>query len=95
MTSTGFTAELDALAPVANETLPSVAGVVDAQHKVASAHEGLEGPGTFHAVDPMQRAYARLTDLIGDRLWLGSARIEDTAQVLKEIIDTYRRADGQ
>lgn len=95
MTSTSFAADLDALAPVANETLPSVAAVADAQHKVASEHEGLNGPGAFPAVDSMQRSYATLTDLLGTRLWLGSERIEDTAQVLKEIIAAYRKADGQ
>ena len=95
MTSTGFSAELDRLAPVANQTLPAVAEMVGAQRGVVTAHEGLEGSGRFAAVEAMQRAYAGFTDLIGDRLWLGAERIEETAQVLKEIIDAYRRADGQ
>jgi hypothetical protein len=55
----------------------------------------LEGPGTFGAVYPMEHAYARFTDMIGTRLWLGAERIDETAEVLTEIIDIYRRADGQ
>ncbi|MGW5052795.1 hypothetical protein [Actinokineospora sp. NPDC004072] len=94
MTSS-FEAHLDQLAPVANEVLPSLADAVRAQHRVVTTHEGLAGPGEFAAADPMQRAYAEFTDILGTRLWLGGQRIDDTAQVLGEIIASYRKADGR
>ncbi|MGX7827660.1 hypothetical protein ACTG9Q_21490 [Actinokineospora sp. 24-640] len=80
---------------MAHHTLPAVAEALRAQRAVVTAHEGLEGPGTFGAVYPMEHAYARFTDMIGTRLWLGAERIDETAHVLTEIIELYRRADGQ
>lgn len=90
-----FEAELDFLAPVAREVLPRIAEVLRTQRAALTTHEGLEGPGAFDAVHSMERAYADYTDLLGTRLWLGAERIDDTAEALRNIIDLYRKADGQ
>ncbi|UVS81919.1 hypothetical protein [Actinokineospora sp. UTMC 2448] len=90
-----FDIELEKIAPVADDTLPRLSEMLRKQRDIVIEHEGLEGAGAFAAVFPAQRAYARYTDQLGVRLWLGAERIEETAQALREIIELYRRADAQ
>jgi hypothetical protein len=91
----GFKVNLPELESIAVQHLPAVANALRGPATVVLTHEGLEGPGQFDPVYAMERAYAHFTDSVGIRQRTGCDRIDQTAQALKEIVDLYRRADGQ
>jgi hypothetical protein len=91
----GFRVNLPELERIATQHLPGVAELLRGPANVAMTHEGLEGPGRFGPVYAMEGAYARFTDSVAIRQRTGADRIEQTAQALSNIVDLYRRADGQ
>jgi hypothetical protein len=91
----GFRIHLPELERIATQHLPAVAQALRGPADVVMSHEGLEGPGRFGAVYAMEGAYARYTDSVGIRQRTGAERIEQTAIALRNIVNLYRRADGQ
>jgi hypothetical protein len=90
-----FEIDLPVVEKIATQDLPSVANALRAPANVLTAHEGLEGPGRLQAVYAMEGAYAHFTDNVGFRQRTGCDRIEATAHALLEIVNLYRRTDGQ
>lgn len=90
-----FRVHLPELEEIATQDLPAVANALRAPANVLVAHEGLEGPGQLQAVYAMEGAYAHFTDSVAARHRTGSDRIDATAEALRDIVELYRRADGQ
>lgn len=87
----GFSVQVDELDKAADESLMPVA---DYLWEVAKLIKKSSVGGSGLA-EEFAEAYAQFTDEIGDRQAEGCARIDDTADALKDIADLYRRADGQ
>lgn len=49
----------------------------------------------FDAADRMQSAYQGFCDALGQRHSRGCDIIDDTAEALRDIVNLYRRVDGQ
>lgn len=91
----GFAVDVGELDQIANSTLPEVVDALRAPIKVITAREGIDGPRSLPALAAMEAEYAGFTGGIGYRQQVGCARIEATAQALREIVALYRRVDGQ
>jgi hypothetical protein len=91
----GFAVDLNALEDIASKFLPQAVEVLRGPIKVIKSHEGLEGPGRVREVFTMEDEYAAFTDSIGNQQRIGCERIEETITALKEIVELYRRVDGQ
>lgn len=91
----GFAVDLTELDQIANEYLPQAVAVLQGAIGVIKAHQGLEGPGLLAEVSPMQDEYAAFTDSLGNQQRIGCERIEASIEALREIIELYRRVDGQ
>jgi hypothetical protein len=91
----GFAVDVDELDHIANKYLPQALEVLRSPINVIKSHEGLEGPGRVREVFTMEDEYAAFTDSIGNQQRIGCERIEATITALKEIIELYRRVDGQ
>ncbi len=91
----GFAVEVNELDAIANIYLPQAAYALRVPIGVITAHEGLEGPGRLAAMYSMEDEYAAFTTSIGNQQRVGCERVEATTEALREIIELYRRVDGQ
>jgi hypothetical protein len=91
----GFAVDLTELDQIANEYLPRAVAVLQGSIGVIQSHEGLEGPGRLAELFPMEDEYAAFTDSLGNQQRVGCERIEATSEALREIVELYRRVDGQ
>lgn len=92
----GFAIDVYEAQAAADTSLPALAQHLRGQVGVLMSHEGLHGPGgNIPAVAHVQQVYADYTDVLGGQLRQGCDVIDATAQALREIVDLYRRADGQ
>ncbi|WP_132121098.1 hypothetical protein [Actinocrispum wychmicini] len=90
-----FEVDLSALDKIAAQDLPAIATALRGIANVVTTHEGLEGPGHLDAVYAMEGAYAHFTDSVGNRQRIACDRIDATANALRDVVNLYRRADGQ
>lgn len=92
----GFAIDLNEAQKAAEQSLPNLAAHLRGPVAVLLSHEGLHGPGGYlQAVRNVQGVYAGYTDVLADRLRRGCAVIDATAEALRDIVQVYRRADGQ
>lgn len=91
----GFAVDLTELDQIANDYLAQAVAVLQGSIDVIKAHEGIEGPGRLEEVSPLQDEYAAFTDSLGNQQRIGCERIEASIEALREIIELYRRVDGQ
>lgn len=91
----GFAVELGELETIAKVYLPQAAAALRVPIGVITAHEGLAGPGRLSAMFPMEDEYAAFTTSIGNQQRIGCERIDETVEALREVVELYRRADGQ
>jgi hypothetical protein len=87
----GFSVQVDELDKAADESLKPVADYLWEVAKQVK-RSSVDGGGL---AETFTEAYAQYTDEVGDRQAEGCARIDDTADALRDIADLYRRADGQ
>lgn len=90
----GFTVQLDEAQKAADVHLPAAADHIREPMGVLRAHEGFGG-SEGGASTKAQRAYAGVTDYLAGHLEKGAQVTEGIAQALRDILDLYRRADGQ
>lgn len=89
-----FTSNVAELARHAAE-LPQVAANLRKPLAILTEHTATPRPTDVAAVSAMEREYGAFTEEIAGRQRTACDRIEDTAQALAEIVDLYRRVDGQ
>jgi hypothetical protein len=91
----GFAVDVNELERIASVYLPQAVEVLREPIGVIKSHEGLEGPGQLPEMYPMEDEYAAFTESIGNQQRIGCERIEATIDALREIVELYRRVDGQ
>lgn len=93
--STGFQVHLDELEHGATTVLPRVADILRPPAKVLSIHEGLGGPTATREATGVQETYAAYMDFLAARQNRLCDAVGETAEALRQIVELYRRADGQ
>jgi hypothetical protein len=99
--SAGFTVDLNEAAKACsreNGSLPEAATMLRVPIADVLAYDPLEtkaAPADLDVVQRMQGQYHEFCKTIGDRQIRACNIMDDTAEALREIIEVYRRVDGQ
>jgi hypothetical protein len=91
----GFTFHVNEAEKAAKESLPAVADLLRAPARVLTSHEWMGGAGVVEQAAITQRTYGMYIDMLGRRQYQVANVALDTAEALQDVIDLYRRADGQ
>jgi hypothetical protein len=91
----GTRARVNEAEKAAKESLPAVADLLGAPASVLTSHEGMGGPGVVDDAAAVQRSYTVFTEFLGIRQRDVAGIAMDTAAALQDVINLYRRADGQ
>lgn len=93
--SASFEVHLGDADKVARQILPTAAGLIRSSADPLLVHEGMgnstECPETTNA----QVVYVGFTDYVAWHLRKGAEVTDGMAEALRDIVDLYRRADGQ
>ena len=90
-----FTIDLDQAEQAATQQLPMVAEMLREPVNILRTHEGMSGFSDFPPATSVQNCYSAITDFLSVRQAAASYSVSATAEALKQIVDVYRRIDGQ
>jgi hypothetical protein len=91
----GFTVNLDEAERAATQSLPMAASLLrDPVSELVSLVD-FEGANVYSASDRAMKAFGLYKEGLGRRQQAIAGVIDDTAEALMDIVNVYRRADGQ
>lgn len=91
----GFTFHLNEAEKAVTKSLPAAAELLNQSASAVSGQDWLGGSGRVDQAATAQYGYLRYKDLLARRQCQVMDSALSTAEALREVIEVYRRADGQ
>jgi len=91
----GFTFHITEAEKAAKDSLPTAADLLQRPAELLVTFDWLGGIGRVTEAGKVQDTYHQLIDHLGRRQFAVAAAARHVAVALQEVIDLYRRADGQ
>jgi hypothetical protein len=91
----GFTFHVNEAEKAVKESLPAVAQLLSSSASELVTRDWMGGTGYVEDAGRTQDVYYMYLDMLGRRQFRVGGIVHDTADTLQEIINLYRRADGQ
>ena len=93
--NTGFTVALNEVEQAATQSLPTAEAALRVPIHDLVSRADFEGVNVFSASDRATKAFSLYKETVGRRQMDIARVVNETAEALMDIVNVYRRADGQ